>query len=302
MIRGTDDADEVIMSLAERQYGVVSRAQLLHAGIGSDQVAGRVRRRRLRPLQRGVYLVGPLLVPRARFMSAALCCGESARVSHGSAAMLWQTAESGAGATTVDVTIPPHDRRRRPGVRIHRIELRPDEVTTLDVIPVTSPARTLYDLAGTLAGRDLERVTAEALAQRVTERADIERLVTRYRHRPAAGRLMAILGMDPPPALTRSDAEEELLALIRKAQLPRPAMNVRVQGCEVDLYWRAERLVVEMDGFAFHGWRHRFESDRRRDAVLAAAGLRVMRVTWRQLENEPEGILVRLTQALMRTS
>jgi very-short-patch-repair endonuclease len=297
----TANTDDVIMSLAARQHGVVSRAQLLDAGIGAEQVAGWVHRRRLRPIQRGVYLVGPLLVPRARLMSAALCCGESAEVSHGSAAALWEI-DSGIEATPVDVIIPPGDRRRRPGVRVHRIALQPDEITTLDAIPVTSPARTLYDLASTLAGRDLERVVAEALARRVTDRAGIERMVIRYQHRPAADRLMTIMGMDPPPARTRSEAEEALLTLVRKTHLPQPALNVRVHGCEVDMYWRAERLVVEMDGFAFHGWRRRFESDRRRDAVLAAAGLRVMRVTWRQLENESEALLVRLAQALVRST
>jgi hypothetical protein len=84
------DADAVITSLAARQHGIVSRRQLLNAGIAPDQVAGRVRRRRLRRLQRGVYLVGPLMVPRARLMSAALCCGESAVVGHESAARLWE--------------------------------------------------------------------------------------------------------------------------------------------------------------------------------------------------------------------
>jgi very-short-patch-repair endonuclease len=294
------DTEQEILSLAARQHGVVSRTQLLDLGVRPGQLAVRVRRYWLRPLHRGVYLVGPLEVPRARPMSAVLCCGEAAAVSHRSAAVLWQIMEPSADPKAADVIIPPGERRRRPGVHIHRIELRHDEVTKLDGIPITTPARTLYDLAGSIAGRDLEQVVAEALARRVTDKARIDALVKRYGHRPAARRLMALMGADQGPARTRSAGEESVLALVRKAQLPRPEVNVRVLGYEVDLYWRVERLVAEMDGFAFHGSRRSFEADRRRDAVLAAAGLRVMRITWRLLEEEPEALLVRLTQALMR--
>jgi len=90
-----------------------------------------------------------------------------------------------------------------------------------------------------------------------------------------------------------------LLALIRKARLREPEVNVVVRGYEVDLLWRAERLVVEVDGFAFHSSRTAFEADRRRDAVLAAAGFRVVRVTWAQLAQEPEALLARIAQALV---
>jgi very-short-patch-repair endonuclease len=79
-------------------------------------------------------------------------------------------------------------------------------------------------------------------------------------------------------------------------------VNVVVSGYEVDFFWRAERFVVEIDGFAFHSSQRRFESDRRRDAVLAASGVRIIRVTWPQIVSEPEALLVRLAQALARTS
>ena len=78
-----------------------------------------------------------------------------------------------------------------------------------------------------------------------------------------------------------------------------PESNVSVGDYEVDFYWRRERLIVEVDGFAFHSSQRKFESDRRRDAGLTARGLRIMRVTWRQLVDEPEAVLVRLAQSLM---
>lgn len=87
---------------------------------------------------------------------------------------------------------------------------------------------------------------------------------------------------------------------MRKARLPQPEVNVRVGAYEVDFLWRDERLVVEVDGFAFHSSQRDFERDRRRDAELAARGLTVIRVTWRQIVDEPEAMLVRIARALAR--
>jgi very-short-patch-repair endonuclease len=101
--------------------------------------------------------------------------------------------------------------------------------------------------------------------------------------------------------LTRSEAEERLLALLRAAALPPTAVNARIGRHEVDLVWAPQRLVVEVDGFAYHGSRAAFERDRLRDAELQAAGYRVVRVTWRQLVERPEALIVRLAQALVRS-
>lgn len=100
------------------------------------------------------------------------------------------------------------------------------------------------------------------------------------------------------PRLTRSEAERRFLELVRLAGLPRPAANVLVCGHEVDALWREQALVVEVDGYAFHSSRVAFERDRRRDADLHAAGLRVFRVTWRQISEEPYALVARLAQTL----
>ena len=99
---------------------------------------------------------------------------------------------------------------------------------------------------------------------------------------------------------TRSAAESRFLSLVARARLPRPEVNVRVARFEVDALWAEHSLVVEIDGFAYHATRAAFERDRLRDAELQAAGMRVMRVTWRQLVAEPEGVVARLAQALAR--
>ena len=100
--------------------------------------------------------------------------------------------------------------------------------------------------------------------------------------------------------MTRSKAERALLDLVTRGGLPRPQTNVRVVGHEVDTLWRSERLIVEVDGYAYHSHREAFERDRRRDAELQAAGYRVLRVTWRRIASEPESLLVTLAQALAR--
>lgn len=235
----------------------------------------------------------------AKEIAACLACGPAAVVSHRSAAVLWQLLQAPAAPATVDVIIPAGV-RRRPGIRIHRRStLRSDEVTRLEGIPITTPARTLYDLAGSVAPRDLERALAQALARGVTRPNQIRSLLRHHAGRSGEPELRALLE-GGRPALTRSEAEDRFLSLIRKAQLGAPATNVEAAGHEVDFLWRTERLVVEIDGFAFHSSPGAFERDRRRDAMLAAAGLRVVRVTWRQLLEEPEAVLARLAQALVR--
>ena len=115
------------------------------------------------------------------------------------------------------------------------------------------------------------------------------------RHRGAAA-LKAAIRTDP--ALTRSEAERRLLELVRAARLPKPEANARLLGWEVDLVWRDARLVVEVDGYAFHSSRSSFERDRRKDAELIAAGYRVLRFTWRQIADEPAAVIAILAAAL----
>ena len=90
--------------------------------------------------------------------------------------------------------------------------------------------------------------------------------------------------------------------MLRAARLPNAVVNSRVAGYEVDFLWPAERLIVEVDGYAFHSTRTAFERDRLRDADLQARGYRVIRVTWRQLVDESEAVLARLAQALRMAS
>lgn len=290
-----------IMALAARQHGVVGRSQLLDAGIPAHVIDHRVRRGRLYVLHRGVYRVGPLMSDRESAMAAVLACGEGSAVSHRSGAGLLDLLLHRGAGEPVDVSVPRGYRVPARGIRVHRAPgLRADEISQVDGIPVTSPLRTLLDLATVAGERELEQALARADRQGLVTASQLSQYVEGHRGRAGTRRLAALLGRVAGPALTRSEAEARFLALIRAAELRAPEANVVVEGFEVDFLWREERLVVEIDGQAYHASATAFERDRRRDAVLAAAGLRVVRVTWRQLTGSPTAVLVRLAQALAR--
>jgi very-short-patch-repair endonuclease len=294
--------EEIIARFASRQHGVVTRSQLLESGLTERMVEGRVKAKRLRPLHRGVYAAGPMLVPQAREMAAVLACGPpAAAASHTNGAWLWKLLPRPADGTPVHVTFEGPDRGRRRGIRPHRVtRLDPSDVAVVDGIPVTTPGRTLLDLAGLVTARELEQALAQAERQQLNTRGQLGSLLARRPGARGTRVLRALLGAEGGPALTRSRAEELFLELIRSARLPAPEVNVAIAGYEVDFLWRALRLAVEVDGFAYHSSRTRFERDRRRDADLDAEGIQVIRVTWRQIVGDRDATLARVARAMGR--
>lgn len=229
-------------------------------------------------------------------MAAVLASGDSAVVSHWSAAAVWGIRRAWHG--DVDVTVAGQS-RDKPGVRVHRVRhLDRRDVTRHDGVPVTSLARTLLDLAAVLPARDLTRTLEEAEVQRLVTRRQLTALLDRSRGRAGAAPLRLALSRYDTPALTRSEAERQMLELIRAARLPPPRTNTHVNGHEVDLLWPEHRLIVEIDGFTFHSTRTAFERDRTRDQQLQAAGYRVLRITWRQIQKEPEALIATLAASL----
>jgi very-short-patch-repair endonuclease len=285
--------DWALARFAERQHGHVTRAQALATGMSPKAFEGRVRRGRLHRVHRGVYRVGhtaPLDFDRE--MAAVLAFGTRTVLTHGSAAYLFGMAPR----PHRDVHVTGPDRRSRRGIRLHRSPLTPAEVTRRHGVPVARPARTLVDLAAVAAGLLVERAVEDALRRRLVTRAALDAEASL--RRPGSARIQQLLALERAPALTRSEAERRLVELIRAAGLPAPDHNVRVMGLEVDMLWREQGLVVEVDGFAYHSGRAAFERDRVRDARLAADGLRVMRITWRQLSAQPHAVVARLAEAL----
>ncbi len=295
-----------VAAFASRQHGVITRGQLLDAGFTRQMVDRRVRSGRLRPLHWGVYLLGALVGPlepvRAREMAAVLACGGRAFASHENGALLWGLLHVERDAS-VHVTVEGVDRGRRPGICAHRVVvLAAEDAAEVDGVPVTSPARTLVDIAARVRPRVLEQAMAEAERKELVTPGDVLAALNRKGRARGAPLLRRMIMARESPAFTRSTAEERLLALVRRGRLPAPQTNVQVAGTEVDFLWPDERVTVEVDGFAYHSSRRSFENDRRRDARLMALGLRIVRVTWRQLNDEPDAVLVRLAQTLVWTS
>jgi very-short-patch-repair endonuclease len=287
-------ADRRIVALAERQHGVVTRRQLGELGVGKSAVDARIRDGRLWRVHQGVYAVGrPTLTLHGRFIAAVLSCGAGAALSHIAAGVLLSLLEE--RGPRIDVTVPRGGQRRRRGaVIIHRAALPDTDVTTKHGIPVTTPARTLVDLADLLPRRRLERALDEAAFLRL----DVTDLQPRLGRRGSGTLAELIRRHHAGTTRTRSHLEERMLSLLQRFRLPAPEVNSSIEGYTVDFAWCDQGLIVETDGWAAHGTRHAFERDRRRDADLLVAGWRVLRVSYDRLEREPEWVAERIAEAL----
>ena len=126
-------------------------------------------------------------------------------------------------------------------------------------------------------------------------------MLDRAGRHPGRARLAALHAAEHAHTLTRSHAEERVLALIRQAGLPAPQVNARLHGYEVDFYWPDHHLVLEVDGYAFHSTRRRFEHDHRKDGGLRDRGEDVIRVTARQVGEEPFAVVAQVATALGRS-
>jgi hypothetical protein len=296
------ELEERVAALAAAQHGVVTRGQLLWAGMSPGDVRRWVETGRLVVLHRGVYRIGPVEVPGAWEMAAVLASGPWALVSHRSAARLWEVmprpdAERRPGV--VDVRVPADVRVRRPGIRAHRTALlEPRDAAVVDGTPLTSIPRTLVDLAAIARPRELERAVARAERQGLATRDEILEFVARHRRAPGVGLLAGIMEKDGGPDLTRSVFEDRFADEVVEFGLPKPRYNVMVEGHELDVWWSRLRHAVELDGAAYHrSWRSQ-GNDRRRDADLAAAGITVIRVTWDHFVHDTKRTMMRIGQAL----
>jgi very-short-patch-repair endonuclease/predicted transcriptional regulator of viral defense system len=284
--------DREIARLAERQHGVVALRQLAALGLSQRAVSHRAAAGRLHRIHRGVYAVGhPVLPYYGRWMAAVLAAGPGAALSHASAAALWEIRPS--QATRTDVSVPhASGRAKRPRLRIHRATaLQSHETTIHHDIPVTTPARTLLDLASSLPRRALERALDQAEILELFDLRHLVKTIDAHRGQRGARILAAALeGHHAGTTLTKSELEELMLALCDDHGLERPRVNERVAGLEVDFLFAAQRLVVEADSWRFHRTRKAFERDRERDAILARAGYRTLRFTDRQMTRAPADV------------
>ncbi len=293
--------------LAVRQHGVFTFEQWVRLGLSSDALQRRADAGRVHRIHKGVCsLVPPQLLSRdGRYMAAVLACGPGAALSFRSAGVLLRLI--GSGAELIDVSVPTAGgRSRRRGIRIHRTTtLRPQDVVPVHRIACTSVARTILDLCEVLDRRGVERAIDEAALLEILDLGTLRHQIERNAGSRAAAILDSVLAEHLPGSTpTWNDFEERFLALSRAVGLPDPEVQATIDlgdgepMIRADFLWRAQRLIVETDGYRVHGRRGSFESDRRRDQRALLAGWGTVRVTWRQLTNEP-GRLGRLLLAMV---
>jgi hypothetical protein len=226
-------------------------------------------------------------------MAAVLACGPGAVLSHRSAARLHGLRNY--GYHRIEVTVPRRSSLHHPGVVVHTSTTLTDaDVTVVNAIPTTTVARTLLDLGEALTPRQLERAFDQADIMQALDLNEVRDQLARNPTRPAAKAVRHVLnthyiGSTP----TENEFEDAFLALTRSLRLPDPMPQFYIDPQDgeppirADFAWPDRKIVVETDGRRTHGTNHAFESDRRRDQRLIAAGWRVIRTTWRQLKDRP---------------
>ena len=301
-------ADRVSV-MATAQRGRVGRRQLVAAGVSRSAIGRLVASGHLIPVHHGVYAAGhDAPIPGGAETAALLALRPGAALSHITTLLWWGIADQAGWSEPppIHVTVPGGGTRGPEGVIVHRSTiLTPNDLWVHDGLPVTSPARALLDHAAEAATRELERMLDTALVRRRVDLRQINDVLARAGRHAGRASLADLVAAHAATTFTRSEAEERFLALIREAGLPLPLTNVRRHGFELDFLWPgrgARDVAVEIDGYAFHSGRAAFERDRRRDAILGAAGIDVRRYTWRRLIAEPLAVVAELAPALSQAS
>ena len=300
VLRVEGRGERALAAVASIQRGRVTRAQLRAAGFTRHQVARQLSSGVLIAVLPRVYAFGNLApVDWADELAVLLYLRHDAVISHRSAAALWGMDLSADVGAPVHATIVGRDSRRHDGLSTHRVaSLDSRDVRLRHGLPVTAPARSLIDHGASASAVGLTEAVGQARSTRLVSDAELFDALQRAPYRTGTAALNRLLASPIRAAITRSRLERRLLPLIDEAGLPRPETNTTINGHEVDVAWRSERLILETDGFDAHGGRAAFERDRARDQRHVARGFRVIRVTWRQLDERPLLVVAQLAQAL----
>jgi len=295
--RGRPDGD--VWDLVERQHGVVARRQLIALGFSERAIDHRLATGRLHRIHQGVYAVGrPSVSPHGRWMAAVLACGETAVLSHSSAAALWRIGSEARDLIEVSVHHP--HQRRRPRLRIYRRpSLWPEDITARHRISITTPVQTLIDITPGLDRHGVERAINEADKYDLVHPPELRAALDERVGEPGVAPLRHILDRRTF-RLTKEELERRFLPLAAGAGLPVPLTGQWVNEFEVDFYWPDLGLVVETDGLRYHRTPAEQARDRLRDQAHTAAGLTQLRFTHEQVRYEPEYVRRVLAQTASR--
>jgi hypothetical protein len=282
-------------SLARRQYGVLTRRDLLGLGLSPKGIKHRVATGRLHPISTGIYAVGrPELTPHGRWMAAVLVCGDGAALSHRSAAELWGIGREEPGR--IDLSVRRECRIRRVGLKVRgRASLPERSITRRSGIPVTTPVQTLIDLATELKILRLERAVNEADKLDLVDPETLRKSLDAYVGMPGVKTLRTLLDRHTF-RLSDSDLEIFFRPLALAAGFALPLSKYWVLDYEVDFWFPAHGLVVETDGLRYHRTPAQQARAVKRDQKHTAAGLRVLRFTHWQIAYEPNEVTAILRQ------
>jgi hypothetical protein len=283
-----------IAQIAQEQQGNITRGQLLALGVHPDSIKRWVRLGRLHRVHRGVYSVGrPPTTPLEKAAAGVLACGERAALSHGSAMTLWGFWKRWDEPYEVSVA----GDRRPKGIRTHRVAgLLHRDIRTEQGIRVTSPARTLLDMALRMRPKSLTRAINDGRRADILTLDELADVVRRFPLHPGAPLLRPHAASTQNP--TRSGFEDDFLPFCVRFGLPQPQINIQLHGFEVDAYFEDAKLIVELDGWDFHNDRDAFEDDRERDATMLLHEIATIRITRRRLRTAPEREAARLHSIL----
>lgn len=286
-------ATRQVAELAGRQHGVVASTQLRRLRWSESKIAREVDVGRLHPLFRGAYALGHKSVtPHGQAMAALLSAGSDALLSHLSAAWLWGI--SAWPPPVPEVVVRSTVRHTRSDIRIHSSRVLVSSDTTIcEGIPVTAVPRTLLDLAGAAQG-NVRWALPRAKRLGLLDLIAVDALLKRSKGLRGVARLGLALERYRSRAFTRSDLERDFLALVKRARLPPPSMNLFIAGYEIDAYWSKLRFAVELDTYDYHGDEISFEEDRLRQEDLKLAGIEMVRITGERMDREPRAVVARL--------
>jgi Transcriptional regulator, AbiEi antitoxin len=281
--------EEILGRMARRQHGLVTRKQLLAAGISKEEIRRRIQKGALLVVHRGVYRVGhraPSI--EARYLAAVLACGDGAVLSGQAAGYLWGLIKGSAPPPEVTT---PKDRKVK-GIRTRRARHGEINGTKSRGIPITTVPRTLVDLASLLQLEDLARACHEAGVLHDTSPRQVEKVLMKRPNTPGAKQLRRVMHGDVH--VTLSALERRFLKRLDEAGLPRPVTNKPAGGRRVDCRWPEHNLTVELDSYRYHSSRHAWELDRRRERDAYARGDDFRRYTRNDVFEDPEPILAEL--------
>jgi hypothetical protein len=278
--------------LASDAWGIVSRQELLSAGITEKEIWWRLGTGSLIEEYPGTYRVGHRAPSvEATYMAAVKAAGEGSLLAGRAAAHHWRLIK---GAPPPPEVISLTE-RRIPGIVTHRARRQPGaDAAVYRGIPITTVARTLVDLAGVLDSDPLAKACHQASVLHGTTHADVKGVLERRPASKGARKLRRIMAGDFKVALSK--LERRFLAHLREAGLPLPEMNRSAGSHRVDCRWPAHGLTVELDSYRFHKTRKAWEKDRHREREARARGDDFRRFTYDDVIAHPRLMMRELAE------